>query len=547
MKLLRSNIILFFLVVISHASGIAQEPDKVFQGIVTYITTQNVYVKFKSTENLAAGDTLYIRKNAVLTPVLVVKELSSTSCLCTPIEARKFVISEQISAIIRPHATRNEGISQTTSPQKPSEIQKDTAAIDTTIKKSPANGKKQVVYGNISLNSYLDNSNTGMPNTAGFRYTFSLDARNIGNSKLSFNTYVSFRHKSGEFQEVKDDLFSALKIYSLSANYDLNKTTRINIGRKINPFISHIGASDGIQAEKSINRFTLGVLAGSRPDYVNYGFNSRLFQYGAYVVHKARSSASPAESSLAFMQQMNDWKTDRRFLYFQHSNSLIKNIYFFGTVEADLYKLKLDTSGNETAQNIFSLTGLYFSLNYRIGGKFNLSASYDARKNVVYYETYKTFIDRILEDEMRQGFRVHGNYRISSYLMAGFMTGYRFLKSDPHPSKNIYAYFSYNRIPVLNINATLSTTILESAYVKGNINGFRLTRDFLGGKIQSGLAYRYFDSKLPESNTKIRQNIAEGSLALQLTSKILFTFNYEGTFELSNSYNRVYLQLRKRF
>ena len=175
---------------------------------------------------------------------------------------------------------------------------------------------------------------------------------------------------------------------------------------------------DGVQFEKTINRFAFGAFAGFRPDYMTYGFDFSLFQYGAFAAYNTKSASGYTETSLAFMQQMNNSKTDRRFLYFQHSNTLVKNLNLFATLEADLYELITDSLGNETPQSTFSLTGLYISLSYRPGRNFSISGSYDARKNVMYYETYKTYVDRILENELRQGFRLQASYRITqgSYL-----------------------------------------------------------------------------------------------------------------------------------
>ena len=291
-------------------------------------------------------------------------------------------------------------------------------------------------------------SNTPADNSQRFRYTLSLDAQNIADSKFSFETYVSFRHKLGEWDEVKNDIFNALKIFDLALIYDPNKSTRISLGRKINPRLSNIGAIDGLQIEKSFGNFAVGALAGTRPDYADYGFNSNLLQFGGYVGLNTRNSSSYSESSLAFMQQMNGSNIDRRFLYFQHSNSFVKNLYFIGTFEVDLYQLKIDTINNtETATNSFDPTGMYLSLRYRFSDKLSVSGSYDARKNVIYYETYKTFTDRMLENEMRKGFRLQASYRFTRDLTFGLQTGYRFLKSDPHPSKNIYGYLTYSNIP----------------------------------------------------------------------------------------------------
>jgi hypothetical protein len=330
--------------------------------------------------------------------------------------------------------------------------------------------------------------------------------------------------------------------------YDLNKTTQISVGRRINSNISSIGAMDGLQVEKTFNKFSVGAVVGYRPSFTDYGFDRKLFQYGGYLAFSSITPKNYVESSIAFMEQMNNGKTDRRFLYFQHSNSLIKNIYFFSTFEVDLFSLKTDTvSHTNLSQNTFNLTGLYLSLRYRMTKNFTLTGSYDSRKNVVYYETYKTFIDRILESEMRQSFRLQADYRISNKITFGLQSGYRFLKSDPRPSKNLYGYLNYYQIPGLNITATLSGTYLESSYLNSKILGASFSRDFFKGKFYTELGYRYVDYNYTESLLKTTQNIGSLNLSWQLAKKLSFSFYYEGTFEKQDMYNRFYLQLRKRF
>jgi hypothetical protein len=341
---------------------------------------------------------------------------------------------------------------------------------------------------------------------------------------------------------VQDNVFNALKIYSLAFRYDIAGSANVSLGRRINQRLTNIGAMDGVQAEYSPGKFSFGAVAGFRPDYADYGFNSQLFQYGGYAAYDTRNGARSTESSLAFMQQMNGGNTDRRFIYFQHSNSVIKNIYILGSVEADLYKLE-----NDQPKSTFDLTGLYFSMRYRINSNFSISGSYDARKNVMYYETYKTFVDRIVETEMRQGFRLQASYRITKDILFGISSGYRFLKSDPRPSQNIYGYLTYSQIPGINMTATLSGTYLTSAFINGVIGGASLYRDFLQGMLQAGLGYKYVNYNLPENSTDIRQNIAEASFSAQVMKQLFLSVNFEGTFENSGMYNRIYAQARIRF
>jgi hypothetical protein len=241
------------------------------------------------------------------------------------------------------------------------------------------------------------------------------------------------------------------------------------------------------------------------------------------------------------MQQMNKSLTDRRFLYFQHSNYLIRNIYFLSSFEIDLYKLE-----NDLPKRTFELTGAYIYLRYNMTKKFTLSGSYDARKNVMYYETYKTFTDRILENEIRQGLRLNANWRTQKNIMFGIQSGCRFLKSDPHASKNIYGYFTHSRIPGVNISATLSGTLLESAWMNGKIAGLNISRAFSGGKMQTGLGYHFVDYRLPENQLDIIQHTGEANFYWQLFETMTLSLNYEVTFERKDTYNRIYLQIRKR-
>jgi hypothetical protein len=137
--------------------------------------------------------------------------------------------------------------------------------------------------------------------------------------------------------------------------------------------------------------------------------------------------------------------------------------------------------------------------------------------------------------------------QISKNITLGIQSGYRFLKSDLHPAKNANGYLTYYQIPVVQISATLSGTYLETSYMTGYALGLNLTRDFIKGKVQTGLGYRYVDYNLSENNVSILQNIAEVNLNVLITKTLYMGAYYEGTFEPQDKYNRVYLQLRKRF
>jgi hypothetical protein len=533
------------IVVLLISAGLyGQSGKENISGQVSFISTQNVYVKFKSTTGIAPGDTLFILDKGQPQPALTVTSLSSTSCVCLAFAGKSFTVAQQIIARV---ATISKDPGKEGNNASVKEITVPLPVADTSSTKPGATDFKQNIRGSISLNSYSDLLNSGSNNSHRFRYTLSLNASNISDSKVSFETYMSFKHRIGDWQNVKDNVFDALKIYSLALRYDINKTTQIRLGRSITRQISSIGAMDGIQFEKTIRNFAFGAVAGTRPDFTDYGFNPELFQFGAFASYNKKTSSGFTETSVAFMQQMNNAKTDRRFLYLQHSNTLVKNLSLFSTLEADLFQGSTDTLNPEASSSGFSLTGLYVSLNYRPVRALSFSGSYDARKNVIYYETYKAFVDRILENELRQGFRLQSSYRIYRDLLFGVQAGYRFLKSDPHPSKNLYGYLTYNKVPWIGASATLSATLLESGYLNGNIYSLNLLRDFLRGKVQAGVGYRYVEYTFPENPEKLLQNIGEANLSWQILAKMSFSINYEGTFENDYRYDRIYFQIRKRF
>jgi hypothetical protein len=532
-------IILISLLITFTAKLNGQSLGDNLSGKVSFASSQNIYVKFKSTDGISQGDTLFIASNGKLAPVLIVTNLSSVSCVCTSISSKNLPISQDIIAKKKARAAKSEiKVTEKNGKEIPAKV-----VSSDTIKIHPYSvGKKQKINGSISAYSYSDFSNTPAKNATQLRYTYSLDAQNIGNSKFSVENYITFRHKLGDWSTVKNDVFSALKIYTFAIRFDPNKTTRLTLGRTINYRISSMGAMDGLQLEQKLGKVSVGAVVGTRPDNVNYGFNGKLLQYGGYLAFDTKSPETYSESSLAIMQQTNNMKTDRRFLYFQHSNSLLKNLNFFSTFEVDLYKTK-----NGLPQNTFDLTSLYLSLRYRITKNFSITGSYDQRKNVLFYETYKTLIDSVLENEKRQSFRLQANYRITNKITFGVESGYRFLKSDPHPSKNINGYLTYYQVPGLNVSVTLTGTYLESAFMNGEIYGADISKDLFQGKVQTTIGYRYIDYTLPESKLSVLQNIGEMSIFWQFSKKMSFSANYEGTFEKQDKYNRVYLQIRKRF
>ncbi len=211
---------------------------------------------------------------------------------------------------------------------------------------------------------------------------------------------------------------------------------------------------------------------------MDYSYDFSLFQFGAYLGHNYHGKNGNMQTTIAFVDQENNWNTDRRFAYFQHYNSLVKNLYFLGSAELELYQ-----KVNGVTSSDLNLTNLYLMLRYRPIRQLSFSLSYRSQSNLIYYETYdSSVVQQLTDDKNIQGMRGQVVYRPMKYLSVGVKAGYRNRKDDPRPSQNFYGYLSYSRVPGLDVAATLSVTMLESSYLSGNVYSINLSRDLLPGK-----------------------------------------------------------------
>ncbi|MCF8371522.1 MAG: hypothetical protein K9H64_07860 [Bacteroidales bacterium] len=536
---------LFFviMVLLSVTQLQAQNTSEPVEGELTFKSSQHFYVKYPSTEDIQIGDTLFLQSAGKLVPALVVASKSSVSCVCDPIGDITAKVKDKIYFV--PTLKKKNRVKETITGRETknviTEVQPDTLA-----EAKPAEQKKKashaLISGKIAAASYSDFTNTEADNSQRMKYTLSLNADKFPSDKFSAETYITFRHKQGEWSEVKKDLNSALKIYSLSVQYKMTDHLNLSVGRKINPLISNMGAVDGLQFQSEMKKFKVGLLAGTRPDYQDYSFNKNLMQFGAYVAHEMKTENGYVRNSLAVAEQRNNGNIDRRFIYYQHQNQLLKKLYLFGSFEMDLYR-KTD----QGAENKLSLTGIYLLTTYKPFKKLSLTASYDARKQVIYYESYKSFVDQLIDRETRQGYRFRINYRPWKRVTLGANAGYRFQKNDPSASKNLYSFVNIRNFTALDVSTTLSATYIESSYFTGNFYGIRLSKDLFKGKVQAGVSYQNINYFYRSSEETLLQDMVELNFNWRIYKKLSFSANYEFLGQGKDQFNRFYVQLRQRF
>ena len=507
------------------------------EGKVSFISSQNIYVKFNSTEKIKIGDTLFFNVNNIYTPSLIVADLSSISCICKPINSNQLAINDNVYFKGKFDDEQKDNIIKDSS-----NVNNLVQILDTTSKNETKKEPKSNFTGKLSASSYASFLNKDGGNFLRMRYVMYLKADNINKSKFSTESYISFTHTNDDLSLIKQNVFYGLKIYNLSIKYDATKNTSIALGRKYNNYISNLGAIDGIQIQQKVGHFSLGAIAGTRPDHFDYGFNPELLQFGAYVNHSNKINKKAFSSTFAVMEQRNKSFTDRRFMYFQHNNTLLKNLYTFVSFEMDLYKVL-----NNVETNSFDLSSLYLSLRYKISKKISIFSSYDKRNNIIYYETYKSILDKLLEQETRQGFSGSVHYKMFKWANLSLRGTYRFTKSDAKPSQTIAANLSLLSLPIDGLYIDLSYNYINTSYLKGSMSGVSFNYYFVPAKLNANLSYRLFIGTYNFSDIKTFQHIPEIQISREFAHRISLSVSFDAQFEKSYTYNRAFLSISKRF
>lgn len=539
---LKKLLVSFAFTILLSAILLAQDNKTIKkEGKVSFITSQNVYLMFDNTDGIEVGDTLYFEIRGKIIPAIVVKYLSSQSVAGEKIGKNDIRIGDTIIAFVRKKDTRSTlhviaGDEKDTTliiNAKPQILNADRSMIPV---------KRKEIYGSFNATSFSNYAN--YPNSVGIQrwnYSLNLQDENISGSSFYFSNYMNLSYMSSEWQDVKANIFNNLRVYDLSLGY---KGSGFNIwlGRHINYSISSAGPIDGLQVEKSFGNFAIGGIFGSRPDYNSLGLNSQLFEYGGYVNRIDSVNNGVVQSTLAIFQQTNHGHTDRRFLYFQHTNNAFKNLYFFLSSEVDLYKVK-----NNIQQNGLSLTSFFFNTQYTPDNIISLNLSYDARKNVVYYQSFKSFLDSLFTNEMRQGIQMGIFLRPVIGLFINMNGGYSYQKGDIKPSRNYNISISESEIPIIDLTATVSYNRVFNNFQDGSIYNFTLYKYLTFNASSISVGFSNVTYNFGYNANKFFQKSINAQIDTKILGPLFFNFYYEGDFTGTTTYNRFMTGFNYRF
>lgn len=524
------------LICIALLFNISYSQQKILlEGKITFQSSENIYAEFQSTDGIAVSDTIFFVINNIFKPLMTVQHISSKSVSGRKIGDVDVANGDRVVAFIYP-------VNDIESKVVLTEVKKDTTLTDIVpvIREIKYAKTDRYSRGRVSVQSYSTVSNIG-GDYARSRVVFSFFTNDIVGSRITFNNYITYNY-SHQNRAGDNSFAKNLKVYDLSLAYPINEKNKVEAGRFIASDLSNLGAVDGILFSADLSYFKGGVVIGSRPNFSDYGYNIKLPQAGLFISRKDTAGSSSINNSFALFQQMNGNMIDRRFFYIQHSNDLIPFTTFFFSSEVDLYKKEIGESKTD-----FTPVSLYFSARVRPSKILSVDLSYDARKNVIYYETYKSFIDTHFVNETRHGFRFGTSVRIDKNIFTGITYGYRYSKSDPQASKSYNGYFAYNSLPLINSDAVVNFMYLNNYLSSGSNIGIKFNRTLFNGDLTAGLEYRYVNWKFHRNDLQLNQNILGAEVYYKLMQSLYLSVNYETIFAGTDRIGRVFAELTTRF
>lgn len=501
------------------------------EGKVSYISNKNIYVQFESAEGFSVGDTLFKKKGEIFFAAVKIVYLSSRSVAGSKLGDEAIQVGEPLFGLVKLNQTiilANDSLSGRQSIlSRENELRSEEKNIP----------RKELLKGRATLQSVsaFTNLQNDEKNYSS-RATLSLKFHDEALYKLSGNFYGNFNSISSGAKK------NSLKIFDFNAIYKYDSLTTLTLGRFINAQLNSAGTADGFSLERNFSYFNAGIFIGSRPAYIDYGFDFKLFQMGIFAARSDSVFNSETKNSISFFNQTNNFNTDRRFLSFQHTNSFIPNSFLFLLTEADLYQNTYSKKGAS-----FRLTSFHSALRTNISRQISASVSYDARKNIFYYETFKTYLDSTFTDNTRHTLRFGMTLRFIDKLFVNLNSSYGIRTDEARAATNYYALASYSEVPILNAAASASINFLRSGFSTSSIGGLRIYRDFFNGELFTSLNYRHVEYEFSSSSSKLLQNIFNCELSVRLPLAFYLSANYEGIFQKTSTYSRILIDLTKRF
>ena len=227
--------ILFFVLILVFSFNMSSAKTFVSkkQGKISFITSQNIYLRFDNTDGIFVGDTAFFYKDKKYVPVMVIQFLSSGSCSGKKIGNINLKVGDEVFVWSKIDETKTLTL-ENAGDEKDTNLIKDTTQLKIKRNKFFIPQHRSNFYGSFTANSFSGFANyANSVGTQSWWYSLNLNAENIGGTPFYFTNYMNFTYLTSQWSNIKSNVFNNVKIYDLSIGYKVSKFS-IWLGRHMN-------------------------------------------------------------------------------------------------------------------------------------------------------------------------------------------------------------------------------------------------------------------------------------------------------------------------
>lgn len=174
--------------------------------------------------------------------------------------------------------------------------------------------------------------------------------------------------------------------------------------------------------------------------------------------------------------------------------------------------------------------------------------SYDTRKRIIYYETLRTEVEKLLaDDQARQGLRARLTIRPVNYINFGASFSRRFQNDRQNKSDNFNGFISHSKLPFVGGRLSVNVNQNRSNYLETRILSGRYSRSLIKKKLTGDFYYRRVEYSFFGNESKSSQNYFGASFNIRIAKKLSLSVLGELAQRGNDGNYRINTRIIKRF
>lgn len=381
---------------------------KTIVGTLSYQTVNNTYVKFEQTKTIQVGDTLY---NAT-SPCLVVQAKSTSSCVCISINSCNLHVGDTIQ-----HYFFEKKLEEQKDPHQT--ILDTNSANKLPPKDSIINRIEPLITGVFSLSTLAQQTLLSEANRTNLRQVIRFGVTR----QFSFLGKPCTINLNGNYQHYYSNLPSnypligRLNIFQACIDQQFNSKLRISLGRSFQANgLSTFGISDAFRLQYSQSKWQFETVAGFLPNIGTFGLDIKQQLLGASIFYTKSTQGKYLQLGFGSYLQLKNGRFDRFTTASQGAFQIGKiQGYFANDIDFSPSKIRMNN--------------LFISAQWMLSRKWQLFISYDARQNIILWNSYnQSLIDDLLDNAIQQGLRSRIQFKAGANTILSFHVTNRFNK-----------------------------------------------------------------------------------------------------------------------